>query len=119
VKRILILIAVAALGLAAVTGWQIAEHVLRNDDLRNDVQHFSSQWGPRAGYEGPNTEADVRTAVVREAKWHGIQLQPEEVKVTRVGHGDEFSMHIEVAYQERINLLLFSFPLHLTAASVN
>jgi hypothetical protein len=119
VKRILILIAVVALGLAIVTGWQIAEHTLRNDDLRNDVQHFSSQWGPRAGYEGPNTEEDVRTAVIREAKWHGIRLQPEEVKVTRVGHGDEFGMRIEVAYQERINLPLFSFPLHLTAASAN
>jgi hypothetical protein len=113
------LVLLAALALAVIVGWQIAEHTLRNDELRNDVQHFSSQWGPRAGYEGPNTEEDVRTAVIREANWHGILLQPEEVKVTRVGHGDEFGMHIEVAYQKRINLLLFSFPLHLTASSVN
>jgi len=119
VKWMFRLIVVAALGVAVAAGWQIAEHKLRNDELRNDVQHFSSQWGARAGYESPNTAEDVRDAVIREAKWHGIQLQPDEVTVTRVGHGDEFGIHIEVNYQERVNLLLFSFPLHLHASSIN
>jgi len=40
VKWMFRLIVVAALGVAVAAGWQIAGHTLRNDELRNDVQHF-------------------------------------------------------------------------------
>lgn len=109
----------AVLALVGVAGWQIGSFELANFELRDDMRDLAAQVGWRIGLNPPNTDEDFRRAVVRKAEEHGIQLEPEQVKVQRSGTDVAPIIYLAADYKVRVKLLGLSFALHFTASSAN
>jgi len=97
--------------------WQAGASELANINLRDDMQDMGSQLGTRLGLIAPPSDSEVAQAVIRKAREHGIELEPDQVIVRRVGSGPESSFYIAADYKTSVNLLLFSFRLHFTPSS--
>jgi hypothetical protein len=104
-------------GLAVVAGWQIASCEIANLELQTDMRDISAQVASRIGLEAPNSDEDLRNAVIHKAAEHGIALQPAEVTVQQTGSGKTLAIYLAADYKARVNLLLYSFTLHFTPSS--
>ena len=117
-KRVLGLAVLAVITLAAVVGWRIGSCELANFQLREDMQYLAAQVGSRIGLTAPNTDEDLRSAVIRKAQEHEIQLEPDQVTVQRSGSEEAPIIYLAADYKVRIELLGFSFTFHFTPSSV-
>jgi hypothetical protein len=115
-KAVLIL-GLAVLVLAMIAGWQIASCELANFELQEDLTDLAAQAGAGIGLVAPSTDEDLRGAVIRKAREHEIQLTPNQVTVQRMATAEKSVVHLAVDYQERVNLLGFSFTFHFTPSS--
>jgi hypothetical protein len=104
-------------GLAVVAGWQIAACEIANLELQTDMRDISAQVASRIGLEAPNSDEDLRNAVIHKASEHGIPLQPAEVTVQQTGSGKTLAIYLAADYKARVSLLLYSFTLHFTPSS--
>jgi hypothetical protein len=111
-----IILGLAVLLLLAV-GWQFGSRELANIELQDEMHDLASQAGTRVGLVAPNSDDDLRGAVVRKAKQHDIELQPEQVTVQRTGSEDKQTLYLAANYTVPIVLPGFSFALHFTASS--
>src|SRR5690348_2888443 len=116
-KLVLGLAVLAVLALAADAGWRIASCELANYELHEDMQYLATQLGTRIGLTAPNTDEDLRSAVIRKAQEHEIQLEPQEVTVQRTGTDEAPIIYLAADYKVRVELLGFSFTFHFTPSS--
>jgi hypothetical protein len=112
-----LILGLAVLALAVIAGWQIASCELANLGLREDLRDIASQAGAYIGLVSFNSDEDFRTAVVRAAHSHDIQLEPEQVTVQRTGAVPAQSIYLAVDYKVRVKLPGFSFALHFHPTS--
>lgn len=113
--KLILVLAIVALALAA--GWQIVSCHLANAELQDDLNDLSAQSGAQIGLSAPTAEDDLRSAVIRRAKEHGIELTPEQVTVHHTVTSDASTVTLAVDYDARVNLLVYSFTLHFTPSS--
>ena len=64
-----------------------------------------------------NSDEEIRNLVIHKAAKHEIELDPRQVTVQRVGVGEYTTWYIAVDYTVKVDLLVFSFPLHFTPTS--
>jgi hypothetical protein len=107
----------AVLALAVVAGWPIASCELANFELHEDMRDLAAQIGGRIGLTPWSTDEDLRSAVIRKAKEHEIQLEPGQVTVQRTGSHEAPTIYLAADYKVRVKLLGFSFTFHFTPSS--
>jgi hypothetical protein len=112
-----LILGLAILGLAVAAGWQIASCEIANLELQTDMRDIAAQVASRIGLEAPNSDEDLRNAVIHKAEEHDIQLEPAQVTVRRTGSDKTLAIYLAADYKARVNLLLYSFTLHFTPSS--
>jgi hypothetical protein len=112
-----ILLGLVVLALAVAVGWQIASCVIANLELQTDMRDIAAQVASRIGLEAPNSDEDLRNAVIHKAEEHDIQLEPRQVIVQQTGSGKTLAIYLAADYKARVNLLVYSFSLHFTPSS--
>jgi hypothetical protein len=112
-----LILGLAVLALAVFVGWPIASCELANLELRGDMRDLAAQVGTRIGLTPQSSDEDFRSAVIRKAQEHEIQLEPEQVTVQRTGSDDAPVIYLAADYKVRIKLLGFSFTFHFTPSS--
>jgi len=103
--------------LLVATVWQMASAYVGNVELHQDLRDIAANMGARIGLSAPPSDDDLRGFVMEKAQGHDITLQPTEVTVKVTGEGKFATIYLQVDYAPRINLLVFSFPLHLSTSS--
>lgn len=115
--QVKLILGLAVLALALIAGWQIASCELANYELREDLRYLAVQVGARIGLDPTSTDDNLRSAVIREAKGHEIQLEPEQVTVRRTGTAEAPIIYLAAAYEVRVKLPGCSFILHFNPSS--
>jgi hypothetical protein len=88
-----------------------------NSELQSDIKDLTAQNTVLIGLKSPETEEDLRSEVIKAAKNHGIQLEPEQVTVKQKITHDEIETSISAEYEARVNLLVYSYGVHFTPES--
>jgi hypothetical protein len=112
-----LILGLAVLALAIIAGWQIVSCELANLALHDDMRDLAAQAGAYIGLVSFNTDEDFRNAVIRAAKGHEIQLEPEQVTVQRTGTVPAQTIYLAADYKARVALPGFSFTLHFHPTS--
>jgi hypothetical protein len=115
--KIKLIVGLAVLAVVAIAGWQIGSSEIANLELQADLHDISVQLASRVGMEAPNSDQDLRNAVLRRAEEHGIHLEPEQVTVQHVGNGKTEAIYIAAAYDARVKLPGYSFTMHFSPSS--
>jgi hypothetical protein len=118
-RTLLIVAALALLGVAVVAGYQIGSVYLANMELATDLKDLSSLTGTRIGLVDPRSPDQIRGQVIEHAAQYGIQLQPAQVNVERNGEGKDGTIYISRAYDTSINVFGHRWTMHFTAASLH
>lgn len=113
-RRLTILFVTSILLLVVIIGYQVGSREMANVDLQDDMQDLSTELGAWIGLGQPNTDQDLRMAVIRKAKEHEIELKPSEVMVERIRSGDSTRIYLVADYNVTINVLGISCRLHFT-----
>ena len=117
-RNLKIILGIVALVLVLSTGWQIGSAVVANMNFQEDLRDLGSQAGAHVGVVvPPRSDEDAARTVIRKAKEHGIELEPTQVTVRRMGSGETSTLYFAADYTVPINLVLFSFNLHFTPSS--
>jgi hypothetical protein len=116
-RNLKIILGAAVLVLVAMAGWQIAAAEIANLNLQEDLRDMGSQAGAHLGVVVPYTDEDEIGAVIRKAKEHGIDLEPAQITLRRIGTGDKSTLYLAADYGAPIHLMFFSFNLHFTPSS--
>ena len=107
-RNLKIILGIAVLILALRMGWQIGSAEVANMNFQEDLRDLGSQAGAHVGVVvPPGSDEDAARAVIRKAKEHGIELEPTQVTVRRVGSGETSTLHLAADYTVPINLVLF------------
>ena len=113
-----IILGVAVLVLAVSTGWQISAAVVANMNFQEDLRDLGSQAGAHVGVVvPPGSDEDAARAVIRKAKEHGIDLEPAQVTVRRIGSGETTTYYFAANYAVSIHLPFVSFNVRFTPSS--
>jgi hypothetical protein len=112
-----LILGLVVLTLAGVAGWRVASCELANLELREDLRDLAAQVGSRIGLTPASSDEDFRSAVIRKAEGHEIQLEPEQVTVQRTGTAEAPLIYLAADYRVRVKLLGFAFTLHFTPSS--
>jgi hypothetical protein len=115
--KVKLILGLAVLALAIIAGWQIASCELANLELHEDLHDLAAQAGVRIGLVSSSTDDELRDAVIRKAKSHEIQLEPEQVTVQRTGTVTAPVIYLVADYKVRVTLLGCSFTLHFNPSS--
>jgi hypothetical protein len=115
--KVKVILGLAVLVLAVVAGWQIASHELANLELTEEMRDMAVQTGAHIGLLSFKTDEEFRDAVIRAAKTHEIQLEPEQVTVQRTGTPQAPIIFLAADYKARVKLPGFSFTLHFHPTS--
>jgi len=102
---------------AISTTFQIGSAYIGNLELHEDLRDVAANISARIGLSAPPTNEDLRSFVIAKAQVHDITLLPEQVTVKVTGEGKTASIYMQVDYAARINLLVYSFPLHLRTSN--
>src|SRR5258706_12014153 len=109
------------LALAAFVVWQIVSCKLANAELQNDLHDLSAQVGTKIGLDAQKSDDELRSSVIRKASAVGIHLEPDQITVRRLVESEGTSggpvVYLEANYAARVNLLVYSFPLHFNPTS--
>jgi hypothetical protein len=117
-RNLKIILGIAVLILALRMGWQIGSAEVANMNFQEDLRDLGSQAGAHVGVVvPPGSDEDAARAVIRKAKEHGIELEPGQVTVRRIGSGETSTLYLAADYTVPINLVLFSFNLHFIPSS--
>ena len=115
--KVKLLLGLAVLALAIIAGWQIASCELANLELHEDLRDLAAQAGARIGLLSFSTDEDLRDVVIRAAKRHEIQLEPERVTVQRTSTAGAPIIYLAADYKARVTLLGCSFTLRFNPSS--
>jgi hypothetical protein len=103
------ILCLAALVLAATTGWRYGVCILANIELRDDMQDILSL--PRIGLTEARSDEGFRQLVLQHAKKYGIELNPEQITVRRSGPDDK-ELYLAADYTRLIHVPGMTFTLH-------
>jgi hypothetical protein len=117
VGKVKLILGLSVLALAVLTGWQIASCELVNLEFHEELRDLAAQGGAHIGLGSFRTDEELRDAVIREAKRHDIQLEPEQVTVERAGTPQDPKIDLEADYKIRVRLPGVSFTLHFHPSS--
>jgi len=117
--RIKIIIWLAAAVFVLTTVWQFASAYIGNLELHEDLRDIAADMSTRIGLSAPPSDEELRAFVIRKAESHDIELQPGQVTVKVAGAGKTASIYLAAEYTARINLLVYSFPVHFSTSSAN
>lgn len=112
-----LILGLAILAVVAIAGWKIGSSEIANLELQTDLRDISIQLASRIGMEAPNSDEDLRNAVIHKAEEHGIHLQPEQVTVQHVGSGKTEIIYLSAEYDARVKLPGYTFTLHFSPSS--
>ena len=115
--KVRLILGLAVLGLVIIGGWQIASCELANLELHEELHDLAAQTGAYIGLNPFNTDEDFRNAIIRAAKRHEIQLEPEQVTVERTGTPPKQIIYLAADYKARVALPGWSFTLHFHPSS--
>jgi hypothetical protein len=116
-KKLVLIVAILVLALAADAGWQIASCELANRQLEEDLRDLASRNAERIGLAAPTSDDDLRNSVIHDAKQLDIVLDPEQVSVERTAKGESSVVHLAADYTARVHLLGFSLNFRFTPSS--
>ncbi len=116
-KKIALIVGIAALALAVSAGWQIAAREIANSQLQEDLHDLSVQGASRIGLAAPTSDEDLRNAVIAKATQHDILLLPKQVTVIRAPEGQFPPFFLAADYEARLQLFGFPLTLHFTPSS--
>ena len=118
-KKIKIILALAAFYFLFSAAWQVGACELGNIELKDDLQDIVSQLGVRIGASDVASDDELRTMVLRKAEKYNIPLAPEQVIVMRDGYGKNANIYLEADYSVPINLLRFTFSMYFNPSSAH
>jgi hypothetical protein len=118
-KKIKIILALAAFYFLFSAAWQVGACELGNIELKDDLQDMVSQLGVRIGASDVASDDDLRTMVLRKAEKYNIALAPEQVIVMRDGYGKNANIYLEADYSVPINLPRFTFSMYFNPSSAH
>jgi hypothetical protein len=112
-----LILGVAVLALAIFSCWQIGACELANFELHDDLRDLAAQGGAQIGLAAPNSEDELRSAVKREAKRHGIHLEPQQVTVRLKGTAYAPIYYLAVDYEAPVMRPGYSLTFHFHPTS--
>ena len=120
--KLKLILALAVSGLAGVAAWQIISCKLANAELQSDLHDLSAQVGTKIGLDAQKSDDELRSSVIRKAAAVGIHLEPDQITVRRLVESEGTSggpvAYLEANYAARVNLVVYSFPLHFNPTSM-
>lgn len=116
-RKAKLILGLVILALAVVAGWRVASCELANIELRDDMRDLATQLGSRIGLTPASTDEEFRSAVIRKAEEHEIQLGPEQVTVRRTGTDEAPIIYLAADYKVRVKVLGLGFTFHFTPSS--
>jgi hypothetical protein len=116
-RRVKLILGIVALVLVVFSGWQIGSCELANFELHDDLRDLAAQGGAQIGLSAPNSEDELRSAVIREAKAHGIHLEPGQVTVRLKGTAYAPTYYLAAHYETRVTLPGYSLTIHFHPTS--
>jgi hypothetical protein len=116
-RRLKIVVSIAIIVLLGMAAWQIGSWELANVTLQEDMRDMAALAGTRIGFKAPDSDEEVTQILIRKAKDHGIDLQPNQITVRHTTTGQISTLYLAADYTVPVNLLFFSFWLHFTPAS--
>ncbi|MGA8221872.1 MAG: hypothetical protein WB780_09495 [Candidatus Acidiferrales bacterium] len=116
-KKTVIKVGLAVLLVAAFVAWRIGACYVANSELQSYMKDLAVQNGARIGLLTFDTEDELRDKIIARAKGYGIQLAPERVRVRRDLSPKWLDVSLAADYDARVNLLVFSYPIHFSPAS--
>jgi hypothetical protein len=121
VKKIALIVGIAVLALAFNAAWQFASCELANRQLEERLRDLASRNAEHIGLSAPITDADLRLAVIREARELDIPLDPNQISVRRTVQrtveGESSAVHLAADYTARVRLLGFSLIFRFSPSS--
>jgi hypothetical protein len=118
-RKTLVALGLAMVLLVGVAAWQITAAYLANSELQSDMNDLAAQNSARIGLSPIASEEELRDAVISKAKEHGIQLQPEQMRVHRTLTPGMLGISLAADYAAPVNLLVFSFSIRFAPSSVH
>jgi hypothetical protein len=116
-RKLKILLGLAIAALLVATGWQMFSACYGNLELAEDLRDISADIGTRVGLSAPSSDEELRAFVIKKANDRGIQLEPTEVTVSVSGEGKSAVISLAADYRVKINMLVYSFPMHFHATN--
>lgn len=116
-RKLKIILGLAVAALLVSTGWQMFSAYYGNLELAEDLQDISADVTARIGLSAPSSEDELRGFVIKKAGERGIHLELNEVAVNVTGEGKAAVISLGADYQVKINMLLYSFPMHFHATN--
>jgi hypothetical protein len=111
---------ILGLGLLAVvvsTTWQLVTCELDAAEFRDELRDIAAQKGAKIGWVEYSSDPTLRKWVIDQAFRHDIELDPEQVSITRTGDGAEQTVYLAVDYQVPIKVPWYTFILYFHPSS--
>jgi hypothetical protein len=105
------------LALLLTTGWQVASCEFNNYLLKDDLKDLAAMTGSRIGLAGPESDGDLRAAVIRKAREHSIYVAPDQIVLRWSGSRENPKVFIATQYNARVFLPGFALVFHYRATS--
>lgn len=105
-------IAVAAL--AVTTTWQVVANYASNAELQSDLRQVAAQNGTKIGLDAPQTDDDLKDAVIRRAYEHGVILTREQITVRRSERESSWNTLISADYDAPVAFPGFTYKMRFT-----
>ena len=99
------------------TGWQIASCEFNNYLLKDDLKDVAAMGGTRIGMADPQSDNQLRAAVIHRAAQHHMHLVPDQIVVRRSGSRDNPVVFLAAKYQAQVWMPGFALIVHYTATS--
>ena len=116
-KKIKIILGLAAFYVLLSAFWQIGACELADIELKDDMKQMTAQFGMRTGVSDIASDADLRDTVLAKAAQYGITLSPNQVTVLRDGYEKNAIPYFEADYSVPIVLPGFSFAMYFNPSS--
>lgn len=115
--KIKVIVGFCLFALVMSSGWQIASCEFSNYLLKDDLKDVAAMGGAQIGMVAPESDADLRDAVIHKALLHNIHLVPGQILVRRSGTQDHPVVFLAAKYQARVWMPGFALVFHYTATS--
>ena len=116
-KKLKMVLALAAFYFLFTAGWQIGACELGNIELKDDLQDIATQLGVRIGATDIASDTELRDMILRKAEKYNISLAPDHVIILRDGYGKDAHIYLEADYSVPIYLPHYTFFMYFSPSS--
>jgi hypothetical protein len=117
VGKIKIVVGLCVFAFVISVGWQIASCEFDNYLLKDDLKDVAAMGAARIGLDKPESDDDLRAAVIHRAAEHHIRLVPDQILVRRSGSRDNPTVFLAAKYQAHVWMPGLALIVHYTATS--